>query len=181
MKSSSRFENLVGAGLVLGAILYLVPFVTRGWVSHDEGLLGQLAERALHGGLPHVDFEDPYSGGLSWIYAGLFRLTGVEVAHFRWLLFIGAAVASITLYDLCRRVLGPVGAGIATCLGVVWSFPNYFAGLPSWWLLIFGLAALWFVVRHQETGQLAILPAPGLRPVSRSRSSRPASTSVSRS
>ena len=38
---------------------YLLPFVDRGWIAHDDGMLGQAAERVMAGELPHRDFYDP--------------------------------------------------------------------------------------------------------------------------
>jgi hypothetical protein len=47
--------------------LYVANGMLRGWVPHDEGRLGQSAERILVGELPHRDFDDPYTGGLSYL------------------------------------------------------------------------------------------------------------------
>src|SRR4029079_14617525 len=52
------------------------------------------------------------------------------------------------------RVVPPVTAAVAVWIAVVWSFPNYFAGLPSWWILICALVALWGLVRYFERGRL---------------------------
>ena len=62
----------------------------RGWIPHDEGMLGQSAERVLTGEVPHVDYEEPYTGGLSLMHALVFRLAGIDLIFPRWLLFAGA-------------------------------------------------------------------------------------------
>ena len=57
----------------------LISHIDRGWVPHDEGLIGHTAERVLAGELPHRDFDDVYTGGLAYINAGAmraFELTG---------------------------------------------------------------------------------------------------------
>ena len=73
----------------------MVPFVSRGWWPHDEGLLGQSADAVLRGGVPHIDYEESYSGGLSWLYAGVFKVAGVELLNIRWFLFFGASWAGV--------------------------------------------------------------------------------------
>jgi hypothetical protein len=133
------------------SLLYLTRFVSRGWIAHDEGMLGQSAERVLHGELPHVAYEEPYTGGLSWIYAQVFRFGGPELLHIRWVMFAVAAAAVCILYVLLRRFASPPAAALGAWLGLAWSFPTYFAGLPSWWLLTCALACLWALVRLAET------------------------------
>ena len=59
--------------------VYIYPFVDRGWVPHDEGLIGQSAERVLSGQLPHRDFDETYTGGLSYLHAVAFKLAGVRL------------------------------------------------------------------------------------------------------
>jgi len=55
---------------------------------HDEGTLGQAAERVLQREMPHRDFEDPYTGGLSYLDALVFRLLGPNLIGLRFPLFI---------------------------------------------------------------------------------------------
>jgi dolichyl-phosphate-mannose-protein mannosyltransferase len=159
---ASTREKLLGALVVIAALVYLIPFVPRGWVTHDEGMLGQSAERVLHGGIPHIDYEEMYTGGLSWLYAAVFKVTGVDLIHIRWTLFIGACVALWLVYAITRRYLRPIGAALAAWVALVWSFPNYFAGLPSWWLLICALVCLWTWIRYVETLQWRYVAIAGL-------------------
>ncbi|MEM7349697.1 MAG: hypothetical protein AAF657_02750, partial [Acidobacteriota bacterium] len=41
------------------AVGYLATLADEGWIPHDEGMLGQCAERLLQGELPHRDFDEP--------------------------------------------------------------------------------------------------------------------------
>lgn len=157
-----KVQKAVSSLMLFACLLYLARFVPRGWIAHDEGMLGQTAERVLAGGFPHVDFEEPYTGGLSWLYALAFRLGGVDLLSVRWLLFAGAASAVWLTYCILRWHLMPVGAAFATWIALTWSFPNYFAGLPSWWLLIAALLTLWSATRHLETGDLRYAALAGL-------------------
>jgi hypothetical protein len=153
---------LAAAGLVGLSIAYLGLFVSRGWIPHDEGMIGQSAERVLIGEVPHVDYEEPYTGGLAWTHALAFRLAGIDLIYPRWLLFAGVALAQVLVYLILRRFLQPIGAAIGAWLALGWSYPNYFAALPSWWLLIFALVCVWAFVRHVETGLLRYAVGAGL-------------------
>jgi dolichyl-phosphate-mannose-protein mannosyltransferase len=148
--------------MVAAALAYLTHFIDRGWIGHDEGMLAQSAERVLLGQIPHVGYEEPYTGGLSWIYAALFRFTGIELLHVRWLLYVVAVVAMYILYALLRRFLKPLPAGVATCVGLAWSFPNYFAGLPSWWLLLCALGCVWALLRFIDEDRLRYVALAGI-------------------
>src|SRR6266852_3882316 len=66
--------------------LYTAALLQRGWVPHDEGTIGQSAERVLDGQLPHRDFDDPYTGGLSYLHALAFSALGTNSASTRILL-----------------------------------------------------------------------------------------------
>src|SRR5580698_3781933 len=114
MKVAASPGHRAVAGLMnIAALAYLLHFVRRGWIPHDEGMLGQAADLVLRGGLHHVDYEEPYTGGLSWLYASLFRLTSVDLLNVRWLLFVAAACAAWLTYAIARRYLHPTGAALA--------------------------------------------------------------------
>ena len=155
-------QRIAAVLLLILAAAYLVPFVDRGWVPIDEGMTGQAAERVLTGALPHVDYEEPYPGALSYFYAAVFRMIGIDLVHLRWTVFAGALVAMTFVYVILRRYLRPVVAAIGTVVALVWSFPNYFSSLPSWWLLLCALVCLWGFIRHLETERLVFVGIAGL-------------------
>src|SRR4029453_7091374 len=85
MVSSRLGPRWLLVAVVLASGLYVRPFVDKGWVPHDEGLLGQSAERVLAGQLPHRDFDEVYTGGLSYLHALAFKLGGVRSIVLRWM------------------------------------------------------------------------------------------------
>lgn len=161
-QSATRLEHALARGVLLAGIAYMVPFVRRGWIPHDEGMIGQSAERALMGELPHVHFQEAYTGGLTWFYAAIFGTFGIDLVNIRWALFAGAVLAVILLYAILRRVLGPLGAAFGAAVAIGWGFPNYFAGLPSWWVLVCALVCLWGLLRYFETAGLRYVAVAGL-------------------
>ena len=157
-----RFVGLVGVMLVALSLAYLSLFVARGWIPPDEGLIGESAERVLAGGVPHVDYEEPYTGGLVRLHAAVFGLAGHNLIYPRVLLFAGAALAQLFIYLILRRFLDPIGAAFGAWIALGWSFPNYFAAMPSWWVLVCALACLWAFMRYVESGWLRYAAAAGL-------------------
>src|SRR5438128_1338236 len=130
---------------------YIARFVDRGWIPHDEGLLAQSAERVLQGEVPHRDFDELYSGGLSYLHALAFEALGTRLISLRYVLLFFFLLFVPALYSLASKVASPLVAGLVTLLGVAWSVPNYFAGLPSWYNLFFATFGTLALFRHLET------------------------------
>ena len=79
----TRSEQLVGAlsrlvwaAALIGGAVFVTWQLNRGWVPLDEGTLAESAQRVLAGELPHRDFAELYTGGLSFMNAGVLWLTG---------------------------------------------------------------------------------------------------------
>src|ERR1035438_3469802 len=54
----------------------------------DDGALSQSALRVMQGQLPHRDFAEIYTGGLSFIHALAFRIFGVNLISLRICVFL---------------------------------------------------------------------------------------------
>ncbi|MGD0841822.1 MAG: glycosyltransferase family 39 protein [Candidatus Acidiferrales bacterium] len=121
---------------------------------HDDGMLAQSAERALQGQLPHRDFDEVYTGGLSYLHAAAFKLFGTNLFSLREMLFIFFLLWVPALYFCASRFASPLAAGLATLVGVAWSVPVYPAAMPSWYCLFFatfGIAALFKYIEARAT------------------------------
>jgi len=144
------------------AALYLHGFAYRGWIPHDEGCLAHSAERVLAGELPHRDFDEVYSGGLSLLYALSFKAFGIKLTSIRTVVFLISLLYVPALYLIAARFVSPALAALVALFCVAWSLPNYFAGVPSWYNLFcatFGTLAL---LRHLDTGHRRWLFVAGL-------------------
>ncbi len=144
------------------AVVYLGLRADRGWIPHDEGYLGQSAERVLAGELPHRDFDDPYTGGLAYLHAAAFLAFGVKLTSLRLLLLLASAVFVAAVYAVAARALPPPAAAAATLAAIAWSLPLYFAALPSWYNLFFASFGTLALLRHLDTGRRRWLFAAGL-------------------
>ena len=154
--------RLVLLGVLILSAGYVALHLGRGWVPHDEGTLGQSAVRLLQGELPHRDFDDLYSGGLTYVNAAAFRIFGTSLFTMRLVLFAVFLAWVPAVFYLASRFVRPAAAAGITLLCVVWSLPNYPAPLPSWYnlfLTVFGLAALF---RWLEVGRRRWLFAAGV-------------------
>ena len=149
--------------LVIGAAI-LGSVLRDGWYPHDEGALGQSAERVLGGEVPHRDFAEIYTGLLSYINAAVFAVLPIGSLAMRVPLFLCALLWLGAMYRVLLRFAPPVGAGLAALTAFVWSVPNYPAPIPSWYILFVTTFAALALMRWHETAQarwLAIAGAMG--------------------
>ena len=145
-----------------GSALYLFPFVDRGWIAHDEGMLAQSAERVIQGQVPHRDFDEPYSGLLTYFHAAAFEGLGTSLRTLRLFLFGVVLLFIPAVYAIARRIGSPLVAALVTFACLVWTFPNYFSSMPSWYYLVFSVFGAYAVIRHFESGRLGWLFLAGL-------------------
>lgn len=131
--------------VVLLSGLYMARELKRGWVPADEGTLAESADRVLQGDIPHRDFHEGYTGGLSYLNAAAFRLFGTNLASMRYMMFVFFLAWVPSIYYAASRFVSPLVASAVTLIAVAWGPPNYAAAMPSWYNLFFatfGLAAL---------------------------------------
>ena len=136
---------MVLVAVLLTAGIYVGVHVGSGWVPADDGTLSQSALRVMHGQLPHRDFGEIYTGGLSFIHALAFRAFGVNLMSLRICVFLFFMAWLPAVYYIALRFTSAIGAGAITLLAVALSYPNYPAAMPSWYnlfLATFGAAAL---------------------------------------
>lgn len=141
---------------------YMAHLLLRGWVPHDEGAFAESAVRVLAGELPHRDFDEIYTGGLSFLHALAFRTLGANLASLRIMLFVWFLAWLPAVYYIASRFASALAAAGITLLAVAWSVPNYAAAVPSWYnlfLATFGVAA---VLQHLETNSRLWLFVAGL-------------------
>jgi Dolichyl-phosphate-mannose-protein mannosyltransferase len=152
----------IGPLVVTAATIYLLFFAFHGWIHHDEGLLAHTAERVLQGELPHRDFDDTYTGGLALLHALAFKIFGVKLSSIRIVLLAFSVAFTATIYALAVRILRPLLAALVTVTCVVWSLPNYFAALPSWYNLFFATFGAWTLCRFLDSRRAGWLAAAGI-------------------
>jgi len=162
MRSRVRLDTTTLVVVWAVAVAYVLPFVHRGWVAHDDGAFAQSALRVLAGELPHRDFDELYTGGLTWVHAAAMWAFGPSLASLR-LVFLAGFVAWVPAYHLlAARFVSPPLAALTTLTAVAWTVPNDFSSRPSWYNLFcatFGVLAL---LRHVDTGRRRWLVLAGV-------------------
>jgi hypothetical protein len=128
----------------------------------DEGLLAQSAERVLGGQLPHRDFVDVYTGGLSVLDAVALRVWGANLMATRDLLCLVAVLSVPVLYAIAARVASPWAAGLTVLAAVAWSVPYWPLGMPSWYVMFLACAGMLALIRFIDTRRWPWLVAAGL-------------------
>ena len=143
-------------------VVYEALFLFRGWFPWDEGALAESARRVLAGQLPHRDFAEIYTGGLSYLHGLAFLLFGEQLTSMRIVLFAFFALWIPALYAIARRFASPPVAGACVVTCVVWSVPNYSASMPSWYNLFLATFAVAFLFRYFDDRRARWLVAAGL-------------------
>jgi hypothetical protein len=148
---------------VLGlAAVYVGYHIGSGWVPADDGTLSQSALRVMQGELPHRDFAEIYTGGLSFIHALAFRTFGVSLMSLRLCAFLFFLAWIPAVYYVALRFTTALTAGLITLLAVAWSFPNYPAAMPSWYNLFFATFGAAALLRYLDVRKARWLFAAGL-------------------
>ncbi len=143
-----------GGALAVAGGAYLAAHLRDGWIPWDEGSIALTAERVMLGDLPHRDFPDLYTGGLTFLNAAAFRTFGVDLLSPRIVLLIAFVAWLIVLYYLCSRFLPQWLSAMVVALGIVWSVPNYPGAFPSWYNLFLATAGLLAIVIFSEVGRI---------------------------
>lgn len=125
--------------------IYQGRHLKRGWVPWDAGAYAESADRVLHGQLPHRDFVEVYTGGLTYLNAVAMRLFGENLVAERMMMFAFFMAWIPALYWIASQFATDWIAAALVLLAVAWSVPNYSEAVPSWYNLFFatfGIAAL---------------------------------------
>src|SRR5277367_1124923 len=141
--------SVLAAVLVIAGI-YVGMHIGRGWVPADDGTLSQSALRVMQGQLPHSDFGEVYTGGLSFIHALAFQVLGVNLMSLRICVFLFFLTWVPAVYYIAQSFISPIAAGFVTLLAVAWSYPNYPAAMPSWYNLFFATFGAAAMLRYLE-------------------------------
>jgi hypothetical protein len=155
-------RSLVLVAVWVIAAVYTGAHIGKGWVPADDGTLGQSALRVMQGQLPHRDFAEIYTGGLSLIHALAFRIFGVNLMSLRICVFLFFLAWIPAVYYIALRFTSALTAGLVTLLAVAWSFPNYPAAMPSWYNLFFATFGVSALLRHLEVRKARWLFVAGL-------------------
>ena len=162
---SDREPVLLLFVFVLAALLsatYLFSQLRIGWLPQDDGTLAQAGLRVLQGQLPHRDFVENYTGGLSYLHAAAFRVFGINLFTLRICLFCFFLTWLPAVFFVVSRFSSAIAAAAVTFLAVVWSVPNYPASMPSWYNLFFATFGAAALLRYLEVGKGRWLFTAGL-------------------
>ncbi|MGH7525052.1 MAG: hypothetical protein ACREK8_12135 [Gemmatimonadales bacterium] len=147
--------TIVIAGLVLLLAL------NRGWEPVGESAIAESAVRVLHGEVPHRDFDDLYTGGLTYVHAAAFAIGGIRLSILRVPLFLTGLGWIVALFLLACRMLPAPAAALLTLTGVAWSLPNDSSPMPSWYNLFLATFAIYALARWIDDRRATLLVLAG--------------------
>lgn len=148
--------------LMVIAACYGGLYLKRGWIPHDEGAFALTAQHALHGELPHRDFDEIYTGGLTYLNAAAMRVLGENLVSMRYPVYAVFIFWTAAIFSLARRFVSDWAAAFVTLLLIAISYPNYTAAVPSWYNLFFATIGIWALFRFTETERLLWVFLAGL-------------------
>ncbi|MEM9366333.1 MAG: glycosyltransferase family 39 protein [Planctomycetota bacterium] len=155
MNAWSPTERWPFAAALLFSLIHLISYADKGWIPHDEGLLGQSAVRVLQGEWPHIDFDDPYTGLQAFWHATVMQLLGERSLSLRWAIVGAMLIVTALAYGIARHCVRPWMASVVAVTCMAWTTPNYFAAMPSWYNLLFSLIGTWLLIRYQHSATKA--------------------------
>ena len=147
-QAAARFLPFV---VMAAGAVFVAAQLNHGWVPLDDGTLAQSAQRVLYGELPHRDFAELYTGGLTFLNAGVFWVAGDNLFWLRVPMFLLFLAYLPCVYLIARRFAPPAVATLAALFAVAWGPPVYPAAMPSWYTLYLAVIGAFAVVRHRET------------------------------
>lgn len=140
-----------GVSSVVMAFAVLWTVAPYGMFPHDEGQYGQSAVRILAGELPHRDFHEMYSGGLSYWHAFLFWLFGEQLIVLRRALVVVAMPAVLAAYAIALRfTASSVLAAIVAVASVVGMIGTNHAATPTTYLALLSVVVAWLLIRYSD-------------------------------
>ena len=152
-----------GVASVLAAFAILWTVVPYGMIAHDEGQYGQSAIRILGGELPHRDFHEMYSGGLSYWHALLFRLFGEQLVVLRRAMVVLAMPAVLAAYAIALRfTASSVLAAIVAVAGIIASVGTMHTVWANLYLGFVSMIIAWLLVRYCDDEQTKWIVAAGV-------------------
>ena len=151
--SWTRADGIALALVLAAAAVLVLPDLFRGWYPWDDGAMAQVADRVLHGQLPHRDFDEPWTGGWSFVQAGIFRLFGASLRMLRLPIFAVWLAGLACGYRLARRFVAPAAAGVLSLACAVWTLYAWHYPLLNWYYAPLTIGAAWGVARFLETGR----------------------------
>ena len=141
---------------------FLLSVLDLGWLPNDDGTLAHAADRIRGGEHPHVDFDEPYTGALSYLNALAFEVFGNNLFSLRYPFIVAVGAWMFVLHLLARRVLDPILSALAVSALVLASVLMHLSPMPSWYNLMLGTIALYLAVRFYESGNRWFLLVAGL-------------------
>lgn len=139
----------VAAGVTaVGAAIIAFSRLDTDWNPIDDGILAATADLVSDGLVPHADFVDPYTGGLSAFNALWLAIAGNDLYSLRLPLFAGFVLVALMAYDLARLWVSQSSAFLIAVTSFLVPLLSHHIPMPTWYTTILTLGAVWLVIRR---------------------------------
>lgn len=152
----------VGAWVLAAAVVLLLFWGLRlDWIPNDDGTLAHAADRVRTEQVPHLDFDEPYTGGLTYLNSVVLS-ADTSLLALRYPVVFLSLISGVIAYLFLRRsmpplfVVGIVGSSLLLSLSLN-SSPS-----PNWYNVYLGLMSLGALWLYLEKDRLLWLALAGL-------------------
>ena len=148
--------------LLLISAIYLYPNIFKIWYMWDIGTYAQSGERVLNGEFPHRDFDELFTGGLTFLNAAAFDIFGIKFSSIRYPLFIFSLLFVWSLYSISTRFISPIKSAGVALLAFMWSIPTFPHASPTWYTIFFAAFGIVSLMKYVESQHRVWLIFAGL-------------------
>ena len=157
MLEKSGFFNLIKKNLLI--VIFFLSFFFFMIISLfginilDEGFYLYSSLQILDGKLPYKDIFIPYTPGLFYFNALIFKLFGINLLYPRIFQDLILASTSVLIFLLSKKIMSEKFAVIASIIYILGISPKINTPWPGWYALFFGFLAIYFVTTFIEREQ----------------------------
>ncbi|MEA5077247.1 MAG: glycosyltransferase family 39 protein [Anaerolineaceae bacterium] len=112
--------------------------------SYDEGIMLENSFNILKGLIPYRDFWTLYPPGYYYLFAGIFKIFGINDLVFRIADFLFRAVISLSIFALARHYFSKITSIVLSSVSFLWlvSIINIYINTPTLMLMYLALLTI---------------------------------------
>jgi len=151
--------------LLIASLAYTFPVYNKYWAPFDEGIVTVAAERLMAGEVPYRDFFIiMYPPGQVYVLAFLFKLFLTSLIIGRIYAVLVSVGLSIMVFYMARLLTKNILISFLSWFITLISAAPRLGAIPSPILpgVLFGLVAIFFLMKHQEDGRPTFIVLSGL-------------------
>lgn len=149
---SNAVEWLVPILVIASVAVVVALGFDRGWLPHDDGYLAMSAERVVKGEHPHADFDEIYTGGLTYLNAWTLKAFGMHFLALRIPYLVALTLFVGSVYAVGRRFFTRLHSALIAAATVFLGPYMTSSPMPSSYNVFVAGVALFLILKYFESG-----------------------------